>query len=67
MPTTSNPNYSDVFTRPNFPNGSSTAGTGGRRVTTKDPIKAEDINTLREVVEIMFHHSHTYQDSTGSC
>ena len=67
MPTTGPPNYTYVVSNIVFTNGSTVSGTGGRRVNIKDEIKAGDINSLREAIELMFNHEHEYTDSIGSC
>ncbi len=67
MSTTGPPNYTYVVSNIVFTNGSTVSGTGGRRVNTKDEIKAGDINSLREALELMFKHDHDYHDSVGSC
>lgn len=67
MATTEGPGYTDVVSNIVFSNGSSISAIGGRRVTVKDEIKAEDINSLREAIDLMFNHSHEYQDDIGSC
>ena len=67
MPITRPPNYTYVVSNIVFTNGSTVSGTGGRRVNIKDEIKASDINSLREAIELMFDHEHEYTDSIGSC
>lgn len=68
MPDTGTPNYTDVISRPIWPSGSSTNATGQRRVVSgKDEILADDINSLREIIDISFVHTHPYHDSIGSC
>ncbi len=67
MATTGPPNYTYVVSNIVFTNGSTVSGTGGRRVNIKDEIKAGDINSLREALELMFKHDHDYTDSVGSC
>ena len=67
MATTGPPNYTYVVSNIVFTNGSTVSGTGGRRVNIKDEIKAGDINSLREAIELMFKHEHDYTDSIGSC
>ena len=67
MATTGPPNYTYVVSNIVFTNGSTVSGTGGRRVNIKDEIKAGDINSLREAIELMFKHEHDYTDSVGSC
>ena len=67
MPITRPPNYTYVVSNIVFTNGSTVSGTGGRRVNIKDEIKAGDINSLREAIELMFNHEHSYTDSIGSC
>lgn len=65
---TSGPNYIDVISRPSWSNGSQTSSTQQKRVVAgKDIVKAEDINNVREIIDIMFNHSHTYTDNIGSC
>lgn len=67
MATTGPPNYTYVVSNIVFTNGSTVSGTGGRRVTIRDEIKSQDINSLREAIELMFNHEHAYTDSIGSC
>ena len=67
MAITGPPNYTYVVSNIVFTNGSTVSGTGGRRVNIKDEIKAGDINSLREAIELMFNHEHEYTDNTGSC
>lgn len=67
MPDTGPPNYTSVVSNIVFSNGNIVSGTGGRRVAKGDEIKAQDINSLREAVELMFNHDHPYTDSTSSC
>lgn len=68
MPTTSSPNYTEILPRPIWANGRQVDSMGQKRVVTgQDVIKAEDINNLREIVNIMYSHSHEYTDSKGSC
>ena len=67
MATTGPPNHTYVVSNIVFTNGSTVSGTGGRRVNIKDEIKAGDINSLREAIELMFNHEHSYTDSIGSC
>lgn len=68
MATTSEPNYTEVVSRPSWSSGSETNATQQRRVVAgKDFVKAEDINNLREIVDITFNHTHYYTDSIGSC
>ena len=67
MPKSSPPDYTYVVNKIYFSNGEETSGTGGRRVTNRDEIKAQDINSLREAIELMFNHEHDYVDDIGSC
>lgn len=68
MPSTSPPTYTDVVSRPVWTNGKGRTMYGQVRVVPgKDIILAEDINNLREAIDIMFNHVHDYTDSIGSC
>lgn len=67
MAITGPPDYTSVVNKIYFSNGEETSGTGGRRVTNRDEIKAQDINSLREAIELMFNHEHSYTDDIGSC
>lgn len=67
MPNTGPPDYTYVVNKIYFSNGAETSGTGGRRVTNRDEIKAQDINSLREAVDLMFNHEHSYTDEKGGC
>lgn len=68
MPTTSSPNYVDVVPVPKYQNGSDVNTFGQRRVKAGvDEIKATDINGIRDALDILWDHSHEYQDSIGRC
>lgn len=68
MPNTSGPNYVDVIAAPQYQNGSDVNSFGSRRIKAGvDEVKATDINNLRDAIDIMFNHTHTYTDSVGSC
>ena len=68
MPETGGPSYIEAISRPSWSNGSQTSATQQKRVVAgKDVVKAEDINNLREIIDITFNHSHFYTDSVGSC
>lgn len=67
MPQTDTPDLG-IVNKPTWQNGSSIDGFfNNRRVTTKDDVKAVDINELRQWMEIMAQHTHSYTDSVGSC
>ena len=38
-----------------------------RVVAGVDEIKAVDINNIRDVLDLIYNHSHEYTDSKGSC
>ena len=69
MPETSAPLYVEGgVALPSWSNGSDRSAYNTRRVRAlKDEMKAEDINQLREFVELFYAHSHYYTDSIGSC
>ena len=68
MPTTESPNYVDVALRPLWSNGSEINSINQKRVVAGvDEIKAVDINNLRDVLDLIYDHSHEYTDSIGSC
>lgn len=67
---TSGPNYIEGLPRPQW--GISESGSmnslGQPLVTAgKDVIRADHINGLRLIIDLMYNHSHTYEDSVGSC
>lgn len=69
MPTTSGPNYVSVLSRPQW--GVSESGSvnaiGQPMVTTRDIIRADHINALRLIIDLMYNHSHEYTDNIGRC
>lgn len=69
MPTTSEPSYRSVLAKPQW--GTSESGTqnsiGQPLVSKGDVIRAEHINGLRLIVDLMYTHTHDYSDSIGSC
>ncbi len=68
MPTTESPNYVDVVSRPIWSNGSEINSINQKRVVAGvDEIKAVDINNIRDVLDLIYNHSHEYTDSKGSC
>lgn len=68
MPETSQPNYSDVVSKPVWQNGSDVNTFGQRRVKPGvDEIKASDLNSLRDAIDLMWSHTHNYTDSVGRC
>ena len=68
MPETESPNYISVIGKPIWSNGQETNAMGQRRVVAqRDTVKAADINNIRDIIDIMFDHSHGYTDSVGSC
>ena len=68
MAETESPNYVSVIGKPIWSNGQETNATGQRRVVAqRDTVKAADINNIRDIIDIMFDHSHGYTDSVGSC
>lgn len=68
MPESYSPNYISVLRKPIWSNGQETNAMGHRRVVAqKDTVKAADINNIRDIIDIMFDHSHEYTDSIGSC
>ena len=68
MPESDSPNYVSVIRKPIWSNGQETTATGQRRVVAqRDTVKASDINNIRDIIDIMFDHSHAYTDSVGSC
>ena len=68
MPTTGSPNYIEVVWRPVWSNGSEINGINQKRVVAGvDEIKAVDINNIRDVLDLIYNHSHEYTDSIGSC
>lgn len=68
MPTTESPNYISVGLKPIWSNGSEINGINQKRVVAGvDEIKAVDINNIRDVLDLIYNHSHEYTDSIGSC
>ena len=68
MPTTNSPNYMEVASKPIWSNGSEINGINQKRVVSGvDEIKAVDINNIRDVLDLIYNHSHEYTDSIGSC
>lgn len=69
MPETTPPLYVEGgVSRPQWSNGSGFSAYNTRRIVArKDAIKAEDMNQLREFVELFYEHTHNYTDSVGSC
>lgn len=68
MATTSTPTYTEIISKPVWQNGQGTTMYGQTRVVPgKDIIMAEDINNLREAVDVMFSHVHEYTDNVGGC
>lgn len=68
MPTTGSPNYVEVVSKPVWSNGSEINSISQKRVVAGvDEIKAVDINNLRDVLDLIYNHSHEYYDSVGSC
>lgn len=68
MAETDSPNYKYAIPKPIWSNGQETNAGGQRRVVAqKDEIKATDINNLRDIIDIMFDHSHSYTDEKGGC
>ncbi len=68
MPTTGSPNYVEVISKPVWSNGSEINSINQKRVVAGvDEIKAVDINNLRDVLDLIYNHSHEYTDSIGSC
>lgn len=69
MPTTSEPNYVSVLSKPQW--GTSESGAqnalGQPLVSKGDMIRAEHINGLRLIVDMMYTHTHEHSDSVGSC
>lgn len=69
MPTTTEPNYRSVLSKPQW--GASESGTqnaiGQPLVAKGDVIRAEHINGLRLIIDLMYSHTHEYYDSVGSC
>lgn len=69
MATTDEPNYVSVLAKPQW--GTSESGTqnalGQPLVSKGDMIRAEHVNGLRLIVDLIYNHTHTYTDSVGSC
>ena len=64
MPNTSTPVGGQAIS---WSSGSNTGGAANtRRVATGvDQIKANDINQLRDILETLYNHYHTYTDRVG--
>lgn len=71
MPQTDSPNYVYRLQSPIWPpskDPSSRNAFGSPEVKAGlDEIKASDINSLRLIIDLMYNHTHEYQDSIGSC
>ena len=69
MATTGEPNYRAILAKPQW--GTSESGTqnsiGQPLVSRGDVIRAEHINGLRLIVDMMYSHTHEFTDSIGSC
>ena len=67
MPRTEPPDFG-IVDKPTWQNGSAIDGFfNNRRVTSKDDVKGVDINELRQWMELLAQHEHSYTDSVGKC
>lgn len=71
MPTTSGPNYVEQLPKPNWGPVSDPHkinALGQPMVSSGvDLIRAEHVNGLRLIVDLIYNHTHEYTDSVGSC
>lgn len=71
MATTDPPNASDQATmvgKELWSRGQSTGGSySKRRVNQFDKIGSDDINQLRDGLEVLATHTHNYTDAVGGC
>lgn len=71
MPTTSPPNYVESLARPQWtpsadPTSRNALGTPLVR-SNVDVIRASHINNIRLIIDLIYSHTHDFNDSIGSC